>query len=168
MQLSPVDRVGRARAEWAREEPGLDTAPMEIIGRILRVAHLADARIRRVLRGEGLDRGGLDVLAALRRSGPPYRLTPTRLYQELVLTSGAMTHRVDALARAGLVERIPAPGDRRSNLVGLTERGKEVAGQAMAAHMACEAAMAAFLPEADRSVFAGLLKKLLAGIEEET
>lgn len=168
MQLTSVDRVGRARSEWAREEPGLDTAPMETIGRILRVAHLADARIRRILRREGLDRGGLDVLATLRRSGPPYRLTPTRLYQELVLTSGAMTHRVDALARAGLVERIPAPGDRRSSLVGLTERGREVAGQAMAAHMACEAAMAASLPEPDRDLLAGLLKKLLAGIEEET
>jgi DNA-binding MarR family transcriptional regulator len=168
MQLSSVDRVGLARAEWAREEPGLDTAPMEIIGRILRVAHLADARIRRVLRREGLDRGGLDVLATLRRAGPPYRLTPTRLHQELVLTSGAMTHRVDALARDGLVERIPVPGDRRSSLVGLTDRGRAVAGQAMVAHMACEAAMAASLPEADRPVLAELLKKLLARMEEET
>jgi DNA-binding MarR family transcriptional regulator len=66
------------------------------------------------------------------------------------------------------VERIPAPGDRRSSLVGLTERGKQVAGQAMAAHMACEAAMASSVPEADRPVLAGLLTKLLAGIEEET
>ncbi len=168
MQLPSKDRVGQARAEWAREEPALDTAPMEIIGRILRVAHLADARIRQVLRREGLDRGGLDVLATLRRSGPPYRLTPTRLYQELVLTSGAMTHRVDALARDGLVERIPVPGDRRSSLVGLTERGKDVAGQAMAAHMACEAAMITCLPAADLPEFAELLKKLLTGIEEET
>jgi DNA-binding MarR family transcriptional regulator len=167
MQLSAVDRVGRARAEWAREEPGLDTTPMEIIGRTLRVAHLADARIRRVLRRAGLDHGGLDVLATLRRSGPPYRLTPTRLYQELVLTSGAMTHRVDALERAGLVARIPAPGDRRSSLVALTERGQEVAGQAMAAHLACEAAMVACLPERDRPALAGLLAKLLAAIEEE-
>ncbi len=168
MQLADTDRVGRARAEWAREEPGLDTSPMETIGRILRVAHLADARIRRVLRSEGLDRGGLDVLATLRRSGPPYRLTPTRLYQELVLTSGAMTHRVDALALAGLVERIPDPADRRSSLAGLTGKGREVAGKAMAVHMACEAAMIAALPNADRRALGVLLARLLAAIEEES
>jgi DNA-binding MarR family transcriptional regulator len=166
MQIPPRDRIERARAEWASERPGLDTSPMEIIGRILRAEHLADARIRAVLRDEGLDRGGFDVLATLRRSGPPYRLTPTGLYRELVLTSGAITHRVDALARAGLVERIPGERDRRSSLVGLTAKGRSVADRAMAAHMSCEAAMIAPLPAADRPVLAALLKKLLHGIEE--
>jgi DNA-binding MarR family transcriptional regulator len=162
-----MDVVGRARDDWAREEPGLDTSPMEIIGRILRVAHLADARIRGVLRREGLDRGGLDVLATLRRSGPPYRLTPTRLAAELVLTTGAMTHRVDALVRAGLVERVADPADRRSSLVGLTEQGKEAAVRAMAAHMAGEAALMRSLGQADRRALATLLAKLLNGLEEE-
>src|ERR1043165_2540546 len=131
MQVTGTDGVERARAEWARERPGLDTSAMEIIGRILRTEHLADARIRRALRAEGLDRGGFDVLATLRRSGPPYQLTPTRLYQELVLTSGAITHRVDALARAGLVERVSGGPDRRSTLVGLTDEGRAVADRAM-------------------------------------
>ena len=140
---------------------------MEVIGRILRAEHLADARIRRVLRAEGLDRGGFDVLATLRRCGPPYRLTPTRLYQELMLTSGAITHRVDALARAGLVARVPGGSDRRSTLVGLTAEGKAVADRAMAANLACEAGMIACLPEADREALAVLLKKLLHGIEPE-
>jgi DNA-binding MarR family transcriptional regulator len=162
-----TDRVDRARAEWARESPGLDTSPMEIIGRILRAEHLADARIRHILRRHGLDRGGFDVLATLRRSGPPYQLTPTRLYQELVLTSGAITHRVDALARAGLVERIPGAQDRRSSLVRLTAKGGSVVDRAMTAHLQCEAAMIASLPDAERRVLAALLKKLLRGIEEE-
>jgi DNA-binding MarR family transcriptional regulator len=139
---------------------------MEIIGRVLRAEHLADARIRHVLLAEGLDRGGFDVLATLRRSGPPYQLTPTDLYQDLVLTSGAVTHRVDALARAGLVERITGGRDRRSSLVGLTAKGRSVADRAMAAHMRCEAAMIAPLPDQDRPVLAALLKKLLRGIEE--
>lgn len=108
------------------------------------------------------------MLATLRRSGPPYRLTPTGLYRELVLTSGAITHRVDALVRAGLVERIPGGRDRRSSLVGLTAKGRSVADRAMAAHMACEAALIAPLPAADRPVLAALLKKLLIGIEEES
>jgi DNA-binding MarR family transcriptional regulator len=167
VQIDLPDRIERARAEWADEEPGLDTSPMEVIGRVLRAAHLADAHIRRVLRRESLDRGGFDVLATLRRTGPPYQLTPTALYQELVLTSGAMTHRVDALARAGLVERVSGPADRRSNLVGLTARGKSVVDRAMAAHMHCEAAMIASLPEEDRQALAVLLKKLLSGIEEK-
>jgi DNA-binding MarR family transcriptional regulator len=167
MQIDLPDRIERARAEWADEEPGLDTSPMEVIGRVLRAAHLADAHIRRVLRRESLDRGGFDVLATLRRTGPPYQLTPTALYQELVLTSGAMTHRVDALARAGLVERISGRTDRRSSLVGLTARGKSVVDRAMAAHMRCEAAMVASLADEDRQALAALLKKLLSGIEVE-
>ena len=109
----------------------------------------------------------MQVMATLRRSGTPYRLTPTRLYQELVLTSGAITHRVDALAKAGLVERISAGRDRRSNLVGLTAEGKSVAERAMAANLACEAAMIASLSAADRELLGTLLKRLLQGIEEE-
>jgi DNA-binding MarR family transcriptional regulator len=167
MQIYTADRIERVRAEWAGQRPDLDTSPMEVIGRILRAEHLAGARIRRVLRAEGLDRGGFDVLATLRRSGPPYRLTPTRLYQELVLTSGAITHRVDALARAGLVERISGGRDRRSTLVGLTDEGRIVADRAMAANLACEAAMAGLLAEADREALAALLKRLLDGLEAE-
>src|ERR1700733_5977758 len=165
VQILPNDRIERARAEWAAEQPGLDTSPMEIIGRILRTEHLADALIRATLRREGLDRGGFDVLATLRRAGPPYRLTPTRLFQELVLTSGAVTHRVDALERAGLVERVGGQQDRRSTLVGLTAAGVAVVDGAMTAHMACEQAMIASLPDAERRALAALLKKLLIGLE---
>jgi DNA-binding MarR family transcriptional regulator len=167
MQIKQADRIDRTRAEWAREEPGLDTSPMEVMGRILRVEHMADARIRRTLRRWGLDRGGFDVLATLRRSGPPYRLTPTVLYQELVLTSGAVTHRVDALARAGLVERVSDPRDRRSSLVALTEHGRAVVGEAMAANMACEARLTVALDDADREALATLLRKVMLGMEND-
>jgi DNA-binding MarR family transcriptional regulator len=165
VQLNQPDRIDQARAQWAREAPDLDTSPMEVIGRILRAEHLADARIRQVLRRYGLDRGGFDLLATLRRSGPPCRLTPTALYRELVLTSGAVTHRVDALARAGLVERIPDPDDRRGTLVALTQHGREVADEAMAAHMRCEAELAAVLSEQDQGALAALLRQLLTGME---
>jgi DNA-binding MarR family transcriptional regulator len=167
MQTSGSDRIERARAEWAAESPDLDTSPMEIIGRILRASHLADALIKAELRHAGLDRGGFDVLATLRRTGPPYQLTPTRLYEELVLTSGAMTHRVDALERAGLVERVAGQQDRRSTLVGLTAKGVAVIDAAMGTHMECEQAMIASLPAADRKALGALLKKLLVSMEEE-
>lgn len=167
VQISAADRIGRIRGEWARECPGLDTSPMEIIGRILRTEHLADALIRATLRREGLDRGGFDVLATLRRAGPPYQLTPTRLYEELVLTSGAVTHRVDALERAGLVERMGGQQDRRSTLVGLTGKGAAVIGRAMGTHMNCEQAMIASLTADERQALAALLTKLLLAVEEE-
>ena len=167
MQINQLDRIDQARAQWAREVPDLDTSPMEVIGRILRAEHLADTSIRQVLRRYDLDRGGFDLLATLRRSGPPHQLTPTALYRDLVLTSGAVTHRVDALARAGLVERIPDPADRRGSLVGLTERGRAVADEAMAANLRCEARLAATLGDADRRALAALLRRLLNGMENE-
>lgn len=125
-------------------------------------AAIALAGDRRAL----MNRGGLDVLATLRRSGPPYRLTPTRLAAELVLTTGAMTHRVDALVQAGLVRRFADPADRRSSLVGLTEQGQDAAVRAMAAHMAGEAELLSALAPADRRALAALLARLLTGIEE--
>src|ERR1700759_2745745 len=102
MQIYTTDRIERVRADWAGQRPDLGTSPLEVIRRILRAEHLAGARIRRVLRAEGLDRGGFDVLATLRRSGPPYRLAPTRRSQGLGLTSGALTPRGAPRARAGL------------------------------------------------------------------
>ena len=107
------------------------------------------------------------MLATLRRSGAPYQLTPTRLFQELVLTSGAMTRRVDALERDGLVERVAGRQDRRTMLVGLTTAGRAVIDQAMTAHLACEQAMLASLPDAERRALAALLAKLLAGMEAD-
>jgi DNA-binding MarR family transcriptional regulator len=167
MQISDRDRIEGVRAEWARERPDLDTSPMEVIGRILRAERLASGPIRTVLARYGLDRGGFDVLATLRRSGPPYRLTPTRLFRELVLTSGAVTHRVDALERAGLVERVGGQQDRRSTLVGLTAAGQAVIDQAMTAHMACEQSMLTSLPDAERQLLAALLGRLLAAMEAD-
>lgn len=167
MQI-PADRIDRTRAEWASECPGLDTAALEVIGRVLRVEHLAGQRIRRVLQRERLDRGGFDVLATLRRSGAPYRLTPTALYRELVLTSGAITHRVDGLEEAGLVKRVAGKRDRRSSEIGLTAKGKAVIDRAMAAHLECETAMLGSLTKADRKALAALLRKLLHGMEKES
>lgn len=167
MQISTSDRIEWVRAEWARERPDLDTSALEVIGRILRAERLASGPIKSVLGRYRLDRGGFDVLATLRRSGAPYQLTPTRLFQELVLTSGAMTHRVDALERDGLVERVAGRQDRRTMLVGLTTAGRAVIDQAMTAHLACEQAMLTSLPDAERRTLAALLAKLLAGMEAD-
>lgn len=155
------------RAQWKLERPDLDTRPMETLGRILRIQFLAAARIRRLLRRHGIDWGGFDVLATLRRSGAPYRMTPTGLYTDLVLTSGAMTNRLDVLEQAGLVRRHPDPNDRRGTLIELTAEGKALIDQAITAHMAGEAEMVAHLSKEQQRALADLLQKLLTGMEEE-
>lgn len=161
------DKIDRIRKEWRQELPDLDTSAMETIGRILRAQFLASAAMRRVFREYDLDFGAFDVLATLRRSGPPYQLTPTRLYRELALTSGAMTHRMDALERAGLIERKSDPEDRRGVRAALTRSGHALVEQALKAHLQLEAALIAHLSKAEQAQLAQLLKKLLLGMEAE-
>lgn len=169
MQINPAgsDAIDRIREQWRQEMPELDTSPLETVGRILRAQFLAEAPIRRTLRAHGLDLGGFDVLATLRRSGPPYTLTPTRLYRELALTSGAMTHRMDALEKAGLIERTSDPNDRRGTLAVLTRRGREVVEEAIKEHLQLEARIAAHLSKPERAQLAQLLKKMLLRMEVE-
>jgi DNA-binding MarR family transcriptional regulator len=162
-----TDAIARVRAQWKLERPDLDTRPMETIGRILRVQFLAGTRIRRLHQRHGIDAGGFDVLATLRRSGRPYRMTPTGLYRELVLTSGAMTNRIDVLEQAGLVARHPDPADRRGTLIELTEVGRTLVDRAIKEHMEGEAAMAAHLTKEEQRTLGGLLQKLLTGMEED-
>jgi DNA-binding MarR family transcriptional regulator len=163
-----TDSIDYIRAQWKVARPDLDTRPMEVIGRILRIEFIAGARIRRVLQQHGIDWGGFDVLATLRRSGTPYRMTPTSLYRDLVLSSGAMTNRLDVLERAGLVERLPDPNDRRGTLIELTKKGKAVLDRAIEAHLQGEAQMVAHLSRDEHKCLADLLKKLLIEMESES
>jgi DNA-binding MarR family transcriptional regulator len=167
IQSRDLDSIDHIRAQWKIARPELDTRPMQIIGRILRIQFIAGIGIRRVLEQHGIDWGGFDVLATLRRSGAPYRMTPTGLYRELVLTSGAMTNRLDVLERAGLVERQPDPNDRRGTLIELTKKGRALLDRAMEAHLQGEAQMVAHLSKDEQKCLADLLKKLLIEIESE-
>jgi DNA-binding MarR family transcriptional regulator len=163
-----ADSIDRVRAQWKLERPDLDTRPMETVGRVLRIQFLAGARMRRVFQQHGIDWGGFDVLATLRRSGAPYRMTPTGLYRDLVLTSGAMTNRLDVLEQAGLVERQPDPNDRRGTLIELSEKGRVLVDRTMEAHLEGEAEMVAHLSKEERKSLADLLKKMLIGMEDES
>src|SRR5258705_7744134 len=111
------DHVDHVRAQWAEMRPELDTTPVAVIARLGRCTAYVDAGINAGLSEFGLTRGSWDVLASLRRSGPAHRLTPTELYLALMRSSGAMTHRVAGLERAGLVRRVPDPDDGRGVLV---------------------------------------------------
>jgi DNA-binding MarR family transcriptional regulator len=160
------DVVDRILEQWRRERPELDVTPMGIIGRISRAERRINEQMKAASAGFKLERWGFDVLATLRRSGEPYRLTPTQLFQSMMLTSGAMTNRVDRLEAAGLVERHTDPSDRRGVLVSLTKSGLKVIDQAVEAHMEVEEKMLAAFSTADRKRFAEYLRTLMQSLDE--
>lgn len=159
------DHVDRLRSQWARELPDLDTEPMGILGRASRLTNLHRLSMETVFAGFGLDRGEFDVIATLRRSGPPYRLTPTQIYTSLMISSGGLTHRLDRLEKAGLVRRERSQKDGRSTLVALTEAGISRVEEACRAHVANGFTFLEALDAKERILLADLLRKLLIGIE---
>ncbi len=159
------DAVDAIAEQWSRERPDLDVAPMLVIGRLHRAAELLDQRLRDVFARAGLGSGDFDVLAALRRSGEPYALSPGELGASTMVTSGAVTKRVDRLERLGLVERRVADGDARGRLVTLTPAGRRLQEELHPDHLANEDRLLAPLTPAERDQLATLLKKLLLELE---
>lgn len=153
------------RREWAGEWPDLDTTPIDVVARVGRLARFLDEGLDRVFETRGIRREGWDVLASLRRSGPPYRLSPTDLYTRLMRTSGAMTNRLRRLEAAGLITRVPDPDDARGMLVELTPAGHELVDELAPLHLANERELLAGLSAKERRELAGLLAKLLAKLE---
>ncbi len=151
-------------AQWARERPGLDVSPMQVIGRLSRVAAVLDERLRPPFAAEGLGDGEFDVLASLRRAGDPFVLTPTQLTETMMVTSGAVTKRVDRLMAKGLVTRVASPTDGRGRLIGLTAEGVALVDRLVVAHVANERGLLAGLTEAEARELAGLLRRLLASL----
>jgi DNA-binding MarR family transcriptional regulator len=160
------DHVDRILAQWRRERPDLNTAPMSLFGRLQRAALLSDAALSRQLATHDLQPGWFDLLAALRRAGRPYELNPTELTRATMLSSGGTTKRLDRLVEAGLVERRPDPADRRGVLVRLTPRGKAVIDRAVEDHLANEDRLLRSLGAGDRRALDGLLRTLLTDLED--
>ena len=151
--------------QWRRERPDLDVSPMGVIGRLNEVSALiARDRLAPIFARFGLQAGEFDVLATLRRSGAPYALTPTELYEATMVTSGAMTARLDRLEKAGLIRRAPHPSDRRGVVVELTAKGRDLIDEALAAHVANEHQILAGLTREDREMLAKLLEKLIVSL----
>lgn len=153
------DHVDLLLAQWAQQRPDLDCSPMGVVGRVARMAAIAGREVNEELKECGLLGSDFDILATLRRAAEP--LTPTQLYQSAMLTSGAMTARLDKLAERGLIERQAAPTDRRSLLVSLTAAGRELIDRAVERHVANERRLLAPLSEAEQAQLAALLKRWL-------
>ena len=156
------DEVDELTEAWARERSDLDLAPVAVFSRISRLARHLDLARRAAFTTHGIESWEFDVLAALRRAGAPYELSPGRLLRETLVTSGTMTNRVDRLAARGFVERYPDPDDRRGVIVRLTAEGKEAVDGAFEALLTAETELLASLPVRDRKKLAGLLRTLLA------
>jgi DNA-binding MarR family transcriptional regulator len=159
------DEVAGIVEAWARERPDLDLSRFEVSLRLSRVARAIAWAIDQAGIACGLDEGQWSVLAALRRQGPPFQLTPTELSQTTACTSGAMTKRIDRLERAGLVARTPDLSDRRGVLVSLTSSGLAAADTAATATFAAAHAAMGTLSDDERDMLARLLRTMLTRLE---
>jgi DNA-binding MarR family transcriptional regulator len=162
--MSERDGVDEILEQWARERPDLDVSPIGVIGRISRLARELEARLEPVYRAHGLEPGWYDVLATLRRSGPPYTLRPSEFSGTLMLTSSGTTKRLDRLEQAGLIGRTPDPADRRGTLITLTEAGHDLLDTAIEAHVANEHGLLGALTADEQGELAALLRKLQLGL----
>ena len=150
--------------EWRRERPDLDASPIGVIGRVSRLARELEQRLEVVYREHGLEPGWHDVLATLRRSGPPYQLRPTEFAGALMLTSSGTTKRLDRLEQAGMITRGPDPRDRRGTLITLTDAGRALIDGVTEAHLANEHRLLSALTDAEQRQLADLLRKLRLGV----
>jgi DNA-binding MarR family transcriptional regulator len=160
------DEVDRILQQWARERPDLDASPMGIIGRMARLTRAHGRAIQATLAGHDLRADEFDVLATLRRSGKPYRLTPTQIGETSMVTSGTMTHRLDKLEGRGLITREPDPSDRRGVIIALTQKGRELVDRAVVDHLETEHGLLAPLSARDRQQLMNLLRRLSANAQE--
>ena len=152
------DHVGRILDQWAEQRPDLDSSPMGIIGRLHRLAGVLDAELRPVFAEAGLTDGDFDVLASLRRAGAPYELTPGQLVASTMVTSGAVTKRVDRLVASGLVDRTVCADDARSRRIRLTPDGLAAVDDLVEKHLANEHRLLAGLTDLERTRLAHLLE----------
>jgi len=155
------DEVDRIVAAWGRERPDLDLAPLAVMSRLTRLGRKLDLARREAFERNGLESWEFDVLAALRRAGAPYAMSPGALVTETMVTSGTMTNRVDRLVARGLVNRQPAPGDRRGVLVTITPEGRERVDAAFTDLLAVERDLLGPVPGSEHATLAAYLHRLL-------
>jgi DNA-binding MarR family transcriptional regulator len=157
--------MDRITADWARELPDLDTRAIAVIGRLERATRLVEREIVKELELFELTIAEFNTLCALRRSGPPYRLSPKNLSDALLFSSGGLTKLLERLEARGLARREPDPNDGRGVLVCLTSEGKDLGERAMGAHRLNEEELLAPLNDSQRAALSDILRDLLVAFE---
>lgn len=161
----PSDRVARIQVDWHRERPDLDVSSLGVIGRLHRLADHLTEELCLVYRRYGLGEGEFDVLCALRRAGEPFERAPGELAAHTMVTTGAMTKRIDRLERAGLVTRRRSDDDQRGRIVALTQPGRELIDRAFADHVRNEQRLLGMLNPDENEALEGLLTTWLSKVE---
>ncbi|GHF21224.1 MarR family transcriptional regulator [Kordiimonas sediminis] len=156
-----MDRLDTVREQWGRERPDLNTEPMELIGRFKVLSRFLSAEMERTFKEHGLNAASFDVLATLRRSGPPYALSPNDLLSATLVTSGTMTNRIDRLVAAGFVQRLPNPDDARGCLISLTPEGRSVIDTALDAHVKTQERLVSDLSKEEQARLNAILRRYM-------
>ena len=160
------DHVDRVQAQWRAERPEIDTSPMGIIARLHRIADALRGELLTLYREHGLGEGEFDILATLRRSGAPFELTPSELAQQTMVTTGAVSKRLDRLETTGFVTRRENLEDARGRVVALTSQGRDTIDRAYEAHMRNEARLLDHFSAAEREQLQGLLRSWALKLEQ--
>jgi DNA-binding MarR family transcriptional regulator len=162
------DVVDRGLEHWKREFPDMDLATEGLVSRIHKISRYIDKAMRETAGEFGLAVSDWDVLSSLRKQGPPYCLKPSELCTDMMLTSGAMTSRLDKLEEQGLVTRTPDPDDRRGVLVQLTDKGRDVWGQAVEVQASKEKFFADVLTDEEKDLTNDMLRKMLLTFQKKS
>jgi len=165
--MSTPDEVDRIVDAWQQERPDLDVAPLQVLSRVSRLARHLDIARREAFAANDLEPGEFDVLAALRRTGKPYALTPSALISQNLVTSGTMTNRLDRLEELNLITRLPDPNDGRGSLVTLTALGMKKVDEALDQLIKYERTFLTDLSDEEFEELANLLSKLAANFDTE-
>jgi DNA-binding MarR family transcriptional regulator len=166
IRLARADHIQEVIEQWKAETPALDRSAFAVIGRISRLADLLAPELDLVFADYGVTGGEFDVLAALRRAGSPYRLTPTSLRKALLLSSGGMTKRLAGLESRGLIRREGDAGDRRLRAVTLTADGRDLVDAVLPEHIANEERLLRDLDAEEQRELARLLEKLAVALHD--
>ena len=159
------DTTDRVLSGWEETRPDFAVGALQVTARLSRIGPLLARRQEEVFDRFGLSRGEVGALSALRISGPPYRLSPTRLAKGLMLSSAGITSRIDRLERRGLVRRLDDPDDRRGVIIELTDDGRDVVDEAVAALAISDRQLLERLDPQEVEQLEGLLRKVLALLE---
>lgn len=165
--MTLMDHVDKILQQWGQERPDLEVGAMGTIGRIKRLNQHLTRGMEKTWSAHGLNAASFDVLATLRRCGPPFALSPGDMMASTMVTSGTMTNRIDQLVKAGLVERIRNPDDGRGLLIALTPPGRELIDKVATEHVETQAKLVAVLSSEQQAQLDDLLRQFLCGFERD-
>lgn len=165
--MAKSDEVDALVAAWQRERPDLDVTPMHVLSRVTRLARHLDLARREAFAAHDLEAGEFDVLAALRRAGKPYELSPSQLIAANLVTSGTMTNRIDRLEQKNLVTRKPDPNDGRGVLVKLTTTGQNAVDAVLTDLLERERILLAGISKTERNQLADVLRDIVRPFDQE-